>query len=544
MDRKKALKFTNPATGEVFGEIAMTTSDEVNQVNAELRARTSEWAGKPVRERIRLLRRFQGVLIAALDEITAVINQDCGKSRQDALIEAFVTVDVLQHQLKHAQKWLRRKRVSSGLYVFKRCYVEPRPHGLVGVIAPWNYPLALSLPPVLSALLAGNTVMLKPSEVTPATGALIETLFGRIPELAKYVRVLHGDGSVGAAMVDSGVEYIFLTGSPETGRVVMKNSAKTLTPVACELGGKDPMIVMGDADINAAAKWGVWGAFFNAGQTCMAVERVYVQDSVYDSFVEKVVEEVQRLQVGYSSQKRSPYYLGPISDPRQLKIIQRHLEDALQKGAKILTGGKSEGNFIEPTILVDIDHDMLVMQEETFGPLMPIMKVRDIEEAIRLANDSRYGLGASIWSENLERAERVAEKIQAGTILINDTIAQFAVPALPFGGIKDSGSGRIHGKEGLLQFTLPHSYAVGQTPLAWDIATIAREPGRYGFIAGVLRLVFGVSLEQRIQPLEEALEKKYGLNNPQRITIGVGAVIGALAGALIVWKKFTSKPVS
>lgn len=375
------------------------------------------------------------------------------------------------------------------------------------MIAPWNYPLTLALPPMLAALLAGNTVILKPSEVTAATGVLVAELFQHLPELAPFVRVVHGDGQVGAALIQARPDYIFFTGSTPTGRKVLQAAAKHLIPVACELGGKDAMIVLEDADLPAAARWGAWGAFFNAGQTCMAVERVYVAGPVYDEFVRLASANAAEFKMGYTSALESPYCLGSVTDPRQARVIERHLADALSKGARLLTGGKEDGMFYSPMVVVDVDHSMLLMREETFGPFMPIMKIKDEAEAVCLANDNAFGLGASVWSRNLKRAKRVADQIQAGAIIINDSIAQFAVPMLPFGGIKESGSGRVHGREGLMQFTRPYSYVIGGPPLKWDIATILRQPGHYRLAAAIMGLVFGTTLRRRWQALAELMQR-------------------------------------
>lgn len=537
------LPFICPATGEKFGEIRMHTPQEVQQAIQELRAAAPQWRDTPVEERGRILLRFLEVMLDSLDEITATLNRDCGKSRQDALIEVFITADMLRQYVRHAPRWLRPRPVSRGLYLFKKTYVAYKPHGVVAVIAPWNYPFALSIPPVIAALLAGNTVALKPSEVTAASGVMMQKLFERVPELAPFVRVLHGDGSVGAAMVAARPDYIFLTGSTPTGRAVQRAAAEHLIPVACELGGKDAMIVLDDADLRAAAHWGVWGANFNAGQTCMAVERVYVEAPVYDEFVRLAVDEIHKLRVGFTTEKESPYYVGPITDPRQIKIIQRHLEDALEKGATLLCGGEIDGMYVQPGILVDVTHDMLIMQEETFGPLMPIMKVATEEEAIAMANDSHFGLGASIWSADLQRAQRVAHQVQAASVVINDTIAQFGVPMLPFGGTKDTGTGRIHGKEGLMQFTLPYAYAVGKPPYAWDVATILRKPGHYQHAAALMRLLFGVSPRQRLEPVQQSLEKARPLRTKIRSSgILLAGILSAVGVCTLAIARLFGKP--
>lgn len=501
------LAFINPATGAQFGEVKMTSPQDVQQTVNEMRAAFPAWSKKSVRERIAILRKFQQVLIEDREEVSSVLNQDCGKSRQDGLIELFVSVDMLAQYRGNAERWLKPKKVSSGLYLFKRCYVEYRPHGVVSIISPWNYPLTLSLPPVLAALLAGNTVVLKPSEVTAATGVLIEKLFTKVPELAPFVRVVHGDGKVGAALVNARPDYIFMTGSTATGKKIMQTAAENLTPVALELGGKDAMIVLEDADLEAAARWGAWGAFFNTGQTCMSVERVYVVESKYDEFVRLAVQQTNQLKSGYSTELNSPYFMGPVTDPRQVKVIEDHLQDALAKGARILTGKKEQGMFYTPIVLVDVDHSMKLMREETFGPLMPIMKVRDEEEAIRVANDNAYGLGASVWSSDIQRAKQVADRVEAASVIINDSIAQFGVPMLPFGGIKNSGFGRTHGEEGLMQFTRPYSYAVGGTPISWDIATILRVPGNYELATAIMGVVYGTTLKQKWETFSKIFKK-------------------------------------
>lgn len=514
----KTLPFINPATGAKFGEVKPATPEAVESAVHEMRQSSAIWSKKPLRERIRILRKFQTLLIDKRDEITNVLNQDCGKSRQDGLLELLVTVDMLAQYCAQAPKWLKKKRVSSGLYLFKQCFVEYRPYGVVAVLAPWNYPFTLALPPVLAALLAGNTVVLKPSEVTAATGVLIEQLIQGVPELAPFVRVVHGDGRVGAALTEAKPDYIFVTGSTPTGKKILQAAAENLIPVGLELGGKDAMIVLDDADIDAAARWGVWGAFFNCGQTCMAVERVYVVESKYEEFLKRSVSYAKGLKTGFTNEFDSPYFMGPITDPRQAEIIDAHLEDALSKGARVLTGGKAQGGFYNPIVLVDVDHSMQIMQEETFGPVMPIMKVKDEAEAIELANDNVFGLGASVWSQNMTHAKNVADKVQASSVILNDSIAQFGIPMLPFGGTKDSGFGRIHGQEGLMQFTRPFSFAVGGAPVKWDIATVLRKNGHYDLATAIMGVIFGTTLRQKWEALSQLFRRKPSIQS-QKVSV-------------------------
>ncbi|MCA9971015.1 MAG: aldehyde dehydrogenase family protein [Anaerolineales bacterium] len=529
------LPFTNPATGETFGQVAMSTPEEVAQAVRDMRQAFLVWRRRPVKDRIAVLRKLQEVIIDSVDEISEVINKDTGKSRQDGLIEVTLTVDRLHQYYKHAPKWLERRRVPPGLYIFRSYYTEPHPYGVVAVIGPWNYPFDLTMPVVCSALLAGNTVVLKPSEVTAATGVLVESLIKRVPELAPFVRVLHGGPAVGAGLVQANPDLIFLTGSTKTGRAIAKAAAETMTPFICELGGKDPMIVLEDADIAAAAKWGAWGAFYNTGQTCMGIERVYVVESVYEAFLEAVTAEAAQMSRGYTADIHNTYHMGPLTFERQVDIARAHLHDALEKGARIHCGGRIDGMFMEPTILTDVTHDMLLMQEETFGPIMPIMKVKDETEALWLANDSEFGLSASVWSNNMRQAKRVAHRLDVGSVNVNDAISHYPVSLLPFGGVKQSGNARTHGPEEVLQFTQLRSYAIGRPPLPFDLATRLREPDHYKLGTAVLRLAFGVTPQQRLQPLKEAVqdpEVQAAAGRVARVA-GVTAVVAtALLGLL------------
>jgi acyl-CoA reductase-like NAD-dependent aldehyde dehydrogenase len=532
--QKEFLSCTNPATGELLERVPMATAEDVAVAYQAMRQAAPIWANKPAQERVRILRKFQELIIDSVDLITEIMNQDTGKSRQDALIEVMMTADRLHQYYKRAPGWLRRRQVPPGLYFLRRFYTEPRPYGVVAVIGPWNLPFDLAVTPLCSALLAGNTVVLKPSEVTAATGRLIERLIQSVPELSPFVRVLHGDGRVGQMVVESSPDLIFLTGSTQTGRLIAKKAVETMTPFICELGGKDPMIVLEDADIEAAAHWGTWGAFYNSGQTCMAVERVYVVESVYDQFLEACLRETKKLRMGYSAALDNPNDLGPLTCGRQQTIVDDHLQDALAKGANIHYSGKREGLFVEPVILTHVNHDMKVMQEETFGPIMPIMAVKDEDEAVRLANDSHYGLSACVWSRDHRRAEQVAHRLEVGSVNINDTISHYPVSLLPFGGIKKSGTARTHGKDEVLQFTQMRSYAVGTSPLPFDVATKMRSPGNYRLGTAILHAMFGVTPRQRVQPVVAELERVSEKTHvPVKTAFAAAGLFAALAALLL-----------
>ncbi len=537
--RSDCIDFINPATGEKFGEVRMTTAEEVMLARREMGAAQITWAAKPLKERARIIKQFQRVVIDAADELTAIVNQDHGKSRGDALHEIVMTVDKIHQYARLSPKWLGRRRVPPGLYFFRRYYTERVPYGVVGIIGPWNYPIDLMLPPIIAALLAGNTVVVKPSEVAAATGVKLEELFGRVPELAPFVRFVHGDGRVGAALVRSQPDLLFLTGSVKTGQIVARAAAENMTPFLYELGGKDPMLVLEDADIKAAAHWGVWGAFYTTGQACVSVERVYVHHKVYDAFVAAVLEETAQFSVGYSPDIDNPYRMGPLTFQRQCDIVNTHLHDALDKGARVLMGGRQTGMFIEPTVLVDVDHTMKIMTEETFGPVLPIMKVFDDTHAIQMANHSEMGLSAYIWSRDLNHAKRVAEQVQVGVVNINDTMSHYPVSLLPFGGVKMSGNARTHGAGEVTQFTHTKSYAVGAPPHPLDPATMVRYPGHYRLGKAILGLFFGVTPQQRVEPVLDYLREDPAGQVVTRAAAGVGAasLVGLAAAALIRSRK-------
>jgi acyl-CoA reductase-like NAD-dependent aldehyde dehydrogenase len=522
----RILKSYNPATGDLLGQVAVTSAEELARARHDMRVAAALWAAKPLAKRVAILRRFKTVLIDASDEITGIISRETGKPRQDALTELFITVDVLHRALNNAHRWLRREWVNPGLYLSKLCWTERRPWGTVAVISPWNFPFVLAMQPVLNALLAGNTVLLKPSEETALTGLLMERLFRRVPDLAPFVRVLHGDGATGAALVQSKPDLIYVTGSTRTGRLISMAAAEHLIPVITELGGKDALIVLEDADLASAAHWAVWAGCFNAGQACAGIERIYATEAVYDRFLPLLAEEARRFSLGYSEEINSPWLMGPLMNERQAAIVDDQIADAVEKGGDILTGGERRGLFLPATVIANADHTMRVMQEETFGPLLPVMRVKDEEEAIRLANDSIYGLGASVWGSP-KRAVRVLRRIDAGTLVANDALAHFAVPYLPFGGVKQSGTGRSHGRNDLRQFTRIHSWMVSTPPIELDPAVALRRAGNYRLGEAIMQIVFG-SPRQKIIPLHRLATGRRAHAARERITALFAAVFGRI----------------
>ena len=485
------LSLQNPATGEMAGTLPEATSEQVNETMKRAKAASPSWAATSLKNRIGYLRQLREYLVEHGEEIARRISDDTGKVHVEAyMTEIFVTVDTIRFYEKHAARMLAPQKVPTPLLLWpKKSYIHYKPLGVVAVIAPWNYPFQLAVIPALSALVAGNTVVLKPSEVTPATGLVIEEVFRAISLPDGVFSVLHGGGKVGEAVVNARPDKIFFTGSVRTGKKIMAAAAEHLIPVELELGGKDPMIVCPDANLERAANAAVWGAFTNSGQVCMSVERVYVHEAVYSRFVQLVAEKTRALRQGFPDQAE----VGSMTFPQQIRIVREHVEEAIAQGATAVTGGSfpAEGMFLPPTVLTGVTQEMKIMREETFGPVLPIMSYSDESEAIRLANSSPYGLNASVWSQDKQKARRIAEQLESGNVCINDVIISFANPHLPFGGVKQSGIGRYRGPHGLQSFT--HT-----TSVIHDPGNKARELNWYPYtqdqqtmMSGITRLLYG-----------------------------------------------------
>jgi acyl-CoA reductase-like NAD-dependent aldehyde dehydrogenase len=388
--------------------------------------------------------------------VVDLLVKENGKTREDALLaELFYVCDALGFWAKKAPGYLadERIRTHSVLLLGKRIVVRHRPYGVVGVIGPWNYPLTNSFGDCIPALMAGNSVVLKPSEITPLTNLMLADAALECGAPADVFGVATGAGATGAALVEN-VDMIHFTGSTRTGRKVAIEAAQRLIPCSLELGGKDPMIVLRDADVDRAANMAVQWAMGNSGQICIAVERVYVEEPVYDEFVEKVVARTRALRQGPPGEP-GQVDVGAMTFPPQVETVRSHVQDAVDKGAQVLVGGKAAagpGQFFEPTVLTGVDHTMKIMTEETFGPALPIMKVRDSDEAVRLANDSRYGLNSSVFSRDLAKGEQVARRLTAGNACVNDALMNYLALEAPFGGANESGLGARHGAPGIRKY--------------------------------------------------------------------------------------------
>jgi acyl-CoA reductase-like NAD-dependent aldehyde dehydrogenase len=448
------LTVADKARGGVVGELRIDDAPAVAAAVARARAAQPAWAAQPVAERASALRRARRELVRDRHAILDLLDRETGKARFDTVGELMGACLEIGYLARRAPRFLRSRRVSARPLLGKRARVVYKPRGVVGVISPWNAPLNLALGDAVPALLAGNTVVVKPSELAPlAVRAAVEAMGRALP--ADVLQAVIGAGDTGAALVDH-VDMVCVTGSPETGRRVMERASRRLTPVLLELGGKDPMIVLADADLDRAAAAAVWGGCMMTGQVCMSVERVYVEEPVAEAFTAKVVERARALRVGPNGAD-ADIDLGPFTSPRQVEVVERHLADARARGARVLTGGgrraDGAGVYFEPTVLAGVDHSMLVMQEETFGPVIPIMAVPDAAEAVRLANQSRYGLNASVWTRDVARGMAIARQMESGSVCVNECLLSAGCPDLPFGGVKQSGVGSRHGgAEGLRQF--------------------------------------------------------------------------------------------
>jgi acyl-CoA reductase-like NAD-dependent aldehyde dehydrogenase len=459
-----ALEVANPADGSTLATLEAHGAEQVAAAVARLRAAQPEWEALGPEGRYRWLGALRDWVSENHEELTDLLQAETGKVRGDATLEPTIVCDLINFYGKRSKQWLADEEVRPHLLITKRLRVVHRPHPVVGVIGPWNFPIILAVGDAIPALCAGCAVVVKPSEFTPLTALRIAKAWKEEIGGPDVFEVVVGAGETGSAVVDE-VDYVMFTGSEATGKKVMARAAETLTPLSLELGGKDPLIVLRDADIDRAANGTAFGGLMNSGQICLSVERVYVEEPVYDEFVAKLKRRVEGLRQGFDGRSYTSD-VGAMTSPNQIGIVEDHIEDAVSKGATVLTGGKRRegpGDYFEPTVVTDVDHSMKLMRDETFGPVMGVMKVRDADEAVRLANDSRYGLAANVFGST-EQAEAVARRLEVGTVNVNDVLINYAIPDVPMGGWKNSGIGYRSGKGGLLKYCRQESLVITRWP--------------------------------------------------------------------------------
>lgn len=465
----------NPATGAEVGRAPQTSPDEVKAAVERGRTAFQTWKQTSFKERAAYIMRARDVILSEMDEIARLISDESGKPVAEALsMEISPVLDLMQYFARNTEKLLRPAKIGIGLYglLGRSSKIVYHPLGVVGIIPAWNYPFSIPLGEAAMALMAGNTVVIKPSELTPMVGLKIAEIYEKAGLPQHCVQIVTGDGQTGTALVEAAPDKIMFTGSVATGKKILAAAAKNMTSVVLELGGKDPMIVFADANLELAAGAAVWGAFCNSGQSCSSVERLYVQEGVAEELTRKIIEKTRQLIQDTGDKETTS--IGAMSSERQIKIVEDHAEDFVASGAKIEIGGRRnpdlEGLFYEPTVITNANNDMRAMHEETFGPTLPIATFTTEEEAIRLANDSEFGLTASVWTRDLAKGKRVAEKIEAGSVCVNEVLYTHGIGQTPWGGFKNSGRGRTHGRMGLMELVqLQHIHInhLSLLPDAW-----------------------------------------------------------------------------
>ena len=472
----------DPRNGAVVGSVDAATPADVAAALDRAHKAFGPWSETSHTERAHHIRELRRRLLDSMDHVADALSSATGRSHRDSLmIEVAPAANAARWVEKHAASELAPRRASTGVMIHKKAWVRHVPRGVVGVITPWNYPFFLAWNPMIHAIAAGCTVVVKPSEMTATVGEVLARLVGSAGLPEGVVEVLHGGVEVGEAIV-GGVDMLSFTGSPVTGRRVAAAAAERLVPTVLELGGKDAMVVLDDADLRRAARAAVWGAMVNAGQTCVAVERVYAVSSIHDRFLNEVLELVDSLSAGTGDATD----IGPITHPNQVTVIERHLAEATAAGARIVRGGGSRDAalgcaWIEPTVVIDVDHTMAMMREETFGPVLAVMRVPDEATALELANDSTFGLHGSVWSKDEQRALNFAKRMRTGSVAVNDVIANIYIPSLPFGGVGESGYGSNVGPEGLRAYCYQQTITSNRFTLPREVWWYPRQFGSRGW---------------------------------------------------------------
>ena len=476
----------NPATGDVVGTHALTSKADVDAAVARAREAAGWWGALSFDERAEHLLTWRSVITRRLAQLADLSHRETGKPHGDAQLEIVLAIDHIAWAAKHAEKVLGPRKVGSGLLMANQAAtVEYHPLGVVGVIGPWNYPVFTPMGSIAYALAAGNTVVFKPSEFTPGVGQWLADSFREVVHGRDVLQVVTGLGETGNALCTARVDKLAFTGSARTGKKVMAACAENLTPVVIEAGGKDSLIVDEDADLAKAAEAALWGGMSNAGQTCIGTERVYVHQNVFDAFMAEILTQAKGLRAGPGAK------LGPITMPSQLEVIRSHIDDAIAKGATVALGGADAvgDRYVQPTILTHVPEDSTEITEETFGPTLAINPVASMDEAVRLTNATEYGLAGAVFSK--ANGMSIARRIRSGMTSVNSVIAFAAVPGLPFGGVGQSGFGRIHGPDGLKEFTYAKAITRQKFKPVMNLTSFARDAATDGRVAQLITLMHG-----------------------------------------------------
>ena len=493
----------NPATGEILGYSYLNSIEDLRASIKEAREAQKEWEKIPVKERVKYFKPLTKYLTENADMLAETICKDNGKTRVDALVTEIITGAMgVNYYCKNAHKFLKDKKLGTGniFFINKRSKCVRVPYGVIGIISPWNYPFAIPFPEIVMALIAGNAVIFKGASETQRVAEAIRDAIDYIKLPDGLFHYINMPGRIaGDAFLESGIDKLFFTGSVAVGKKLMAKAAETLTPINLELGGNDAMIVCSDADLYRAANGAIWAGFSNAGQSCGGVERIYVEESVYDKFIKILSEKVEKLRVGYDRDFNVD--IGVFTTENQLNKVKEHVEEALSMGAKIIAKSKVvEGkNTMPAMVLVDVNHDMQIMKDETFGLVIGVMKVSSIEEAIKLANDSYLGLTGSVWSKNLKKAEKIGRQIKAGAITINDHLMSHGLPETSWGGFKQSGIGRTHGFLGFYELTQPQMIVNDILPFVKkNIFWHPYDKKLYDGLKGILYILYSSNIKEKI----------------------------------------------
>ncbi|MFD4369055.1 aldehyde dehydrogenase family protein [Rhodococcus sp. NPDC058521] len=473
-DAGREFDSLDPRNGDVIATYPLQGTADVEAAVARARTAARWWDVQGFRGRRNWLLEFKRAVASEAESLAAVVSRESGKPSEDALLEVMLAVEHLDWAAKNAKKILKQRKVSSGLVSANQAaYVGYRPFGVVGVIGPWNYPVYTPMGSIAYALAAGNAVVFKPSELTPGVGKWLADKWQSIAPSQPVLQAITGDGSTGAALCRADVDKIAFTGSTATAKRVMATCAENLVPIVAECGGKDAMLVAEDADIDAAVEFAAFGALGNAGQTCAGVERIYVAKPVYQQFLDRLAQKVVTTEPGGAPD--SAY--GPMTLGKQIGIVRDQIQDALSKGGRAVVGGVDSvrERYVDPVVLTDVPEDSTAITEETFGPTVVVNEVADLEEGVARANASKYGLGASVFTKNKAQGRRIAERLQSGVVTVNSVLGFAGVPALPFGGVGDSGFGRIHGADGLREFSTVKSMTVQKFTAPLNLLTLDRK---------------------------------------------------------------------